>query len=204
MNKLLIASLLVFSGYGANTVLADGLTSKSSSSTSSSLILTQPRVSYVDFTAGNGTHAATANRVYAKVHSASGWSSWKSFVGLEKGETKTLTFTTYGLDSVVDDIVVWVGNDGARLTLDLESSGTFYDVNPTGKWVKNGSTSFEVREAIYDGACCSSGEGESGSGCTPVNHDWFTCAPGDFMLDCNGTDGTICVDDVCECCHDCA
>ena len=209
MKKLLIASILAFTSFHAGAVFADSspsaeLSTVDASSKSSSIIITQPRTSYVDFTAGTGTYAATANRVYAKVHSASGWSSWQSFVGINRGQTKTLTFTTYGLDSIVDDIMVWVGDDGARLTLDLESNGRFYDVAPTEKWVKSGSTTFSVSEAIYDGACCSSGEGESGSGCTPVNSPLFECAPGNFKLDCNGTDGTLCVDDICECCHDCA
>jgi hypothetical protein len=209
MNRFLIASFLLLSAYRSDAAFADnsatvGGATEANTTKTSSLVFTQPRTSFVDLTAGNGRYAGSTNRIYAKVHSASGWSAWKSFVGIERGETKTLTFTTYGVDSVVDDIAVWVGDDGARLTLDLESSGSFYDVSPTGKWVKNGSTSFAVSEAIYDGACCSSGEGESGSGCTPVNTSWFTCAAGDFKLDCDGTDGTICVDDVCECCHDCA
>ncbi len=114
----------------------------------------------MDVTAGGGTYAATAGVVFVRVHSAGGWSAWKSFSGLDRRETKSLSFTTYGIDSIVDEVSVWVGSDGARLTLELESQGTLFDASPTGRWVKNGSSTFSVVERIYDGACCASGEGE--------------------------------------------
>lgn len=164
------------------------------------LVLTTPDIEYrVDVTADSGYYDGTASSVWVRLYSAdaAAWSDWQLFVGIDPGETRELFFTTASGFTDITDIEVWIGDDGARISLGLDApDNRTYTVGPYSEWVKNGATLFnpsvvqffECEDDDTDSVVCSCDVGQdcwnmlvSGvcdADSWECDEDYCTCFPG--------------------------
>lgn len=107
--------------------------------------LAAPRTFDIELRAGRSSQSGTTGTVYVSLYSQNlgRWSSWVTVEGLRKGRSKVVSLQEEAAFTGVSEARVWIGADGAHVSVVVRHGHEESPMLPAYRWVKNRSERFE-------------------------------------------------------------